>query len=276
VRRETWGCRRGCWGEAVMIRSSGSAQSTGDLFRAAKSGDLGLAREAIRAGADVDYLGCDNTHGWAGYDPIEVAARFGHLEIVRELLKIGVRDQIWGKQAIIRGFPGVVREWLRAVPDAARQVYEDYETPLMTAACCDSTEILKMLIDAGADPNAIDNDGRSALHIAIEMGKTDNAELLWPITSPEVRRCAKNRQPVIVSREPTVSDEADAMLAQFKRLVLSQGGKRTTAGKRKKRKARSKPDTASPSIAPNRSPKRRAPAARSDSEASSARRGRRR
>jgi hypothetical protein len=248
--------------------------STGDLFRAAKSGDLELATEAIRAGADADYLDCDNTYQWAGYDPIQVAARFGHLEIVRALLRVGVRNQIWGKEAIIHVFPKVVREWLRAVPDAARQIYEDYQTPLMTAAACNSAEILKMLIDAGADPNAVDNDGRSALHIAIDMGKTENAEILWPITAPKIRRCAKKQQPVIISREPTVSEEADALLAEFKRMVLSKESKRVNRQTGKKRKVRPATDKAAPSTAPRRSPTRRAPGANC-SKMPSARRERR-
>ncbi len=50
--------------------------------------------------------------------------------------------------------------------------------PLMYAAMFDRTDILQRLLAAGADPQAVDAEGNTALKLAMAMGATEAATLL--------------------------------------------------------------------------------------------------
>ena len=47
----------------------------------------------------------------------------------------------------------------------------------MIAALVTEAPTLRALLEAGASPGAIDNEGRTALEYAVERGKTDKARL---------------------------------------------------------------------------------------------------
>jgi ankyrin repeat protein len=54
----------------------------------------------------------------------------------------------------------------------------DHDTPLIWASETGSVECIKKLLDAGADPNIVENDGWTALHWAARSGHVDAAKLL--------------------------------------------------------------------------------------------------
>ncbi len=52
------------------------------------------------------------------------------------------------------------------------------ETPLMCAARCSTTEMVQLLLEYGADENAVDADGMSALDYAVKYKNTEVISLL--------------------------------------------------------------------------------------------------
>lgn len=52
-------------------------------------------------------------------------------------------------------------------------------TPLHYASAKGSRDIVKLLLDAGADPSIPDNQSRTALHLACQIGNKDIIRLLW-------------------------------------------------------------------------------------------------
>jgi ankyrin repeat protein len=98
---------------------------------------------------------------WAGYSQeapsgttaLHLAARFGATDIVTDLLKnYGIREC--------------------DVRDSHSQ------SPLMWAVVFGNVDMVQMLLDAGADPNSKDKDGRTSLSLAAESGFTAIIEAL--------------------------------------------------------------------------------------------------
>ncbi len=116
---------------------------------------------------------------------------------VREL---GDTAQMFLIHAIEQGRVGAVAALLEAGA-RAHDVEESGGTPLMEAAWHGRPEIARLLLAAGADPDALasqegDRDyddsiaGRCALHFAQLRGHGDLVDLLTPLTRPEVRELA--------------------------------------------------------------------------------------
>ena len=69
-----------------------------------------------------------------------------------------------------------------ALPDAAAAIDLNHpdnngDTPLMGASYCGKPEVVRVLLAAGADKDLRDNDGKTALDIAIERKKDACAAL---------------------------------------------------------------------------------------------------
>ncbi|MEK7389413.1 MAG: ankyrin repeat domain-containing protein [Elusimicrobiota bacterium] len=145
------------------------------LLRAVRKGDLASLNAALASHADLESVGISHDTALAqasycgrgdmvatllnagakaqsanGY-PLHVAARLGHLEVVRAFLDAGVPPDTIG-----RG---------------------DY-TPLMDAADCGQTAVVELLLSRGASALYKDKDGRSALSLAKYHGFEPLAELL--------------------------------------------------------------------------------------------------
>lgn len=79
-----------------------------------------------------------------------------------------------------------VRKLIKSGCDVNVQVEEDY-TPLIAAAIVGSLEIVKLLVELGADVNMITKYGDSPLYCAKSRNFQDIAEYLEPMTSAEIQ-----------------------------------------------------------------------------------------
>ncbi|MCA9203671.1 MAG: ankyrin repeat domain-containing protein [Planctomycetales bacterium] len=111
---------------------------------AVRNGHADAVRELISADAEVNEY-CHYT-----LTPLANAAELGHTDIVRLLLNHG------------------------AVVDMAPDSY----TALMRACVGGKFDSAKILLDAGADPNAVRQDGQRPLHFAAKAGSVECVNLL--------------------------------------------------------------------------------------------------
>lgn len=131
------------------VNARDNIQDSPYLYAAAE-GRLEILRMTLKAGADLRSV---NRYGGVGLIP---AAHHGHPEIVRELLKTDIDiDHInrLGWTALL-------------------------ETIILSDGGATHTEILKLLIDAGANVNLADRDGVTPLAHARQRGYREMIELL--------------------------------------------------------------------------------------------------
>ena len=117
-----------------------------ELFAAAHAGDVGKARDAIDAGANVNFANPYNVTS------LLEATGEGHLEMARFLIEQGAEVNYTGMSE---------------------------GSPLTLAAYSGKLELLQLLLAAGADPNlSLPGGGESALHMAAVTNHTDAVLLL--------------------------------------------------------------------------------------------------
>jgi ankyrin repeat protein len=147
------------------------------LFAALKSGDLKAVRAAVEAGADLRW-----TESWSGRGVVFFA---GSEEVVRYLIGQGfsIEEPIANGEtpmvnAIEHGVTAL--EQLRALIACGANVNATVRgwTLFQRAARCPARDVavLKVLIEAGADPHALTEYGWSAAHLAVDVDMEANCE----------------------------------------------------------------------------------------------------
>jgi len=137
-----------------------------------------IAAALIRAGAEI------NVQDPYGVTPLSFAAMSGSPETIRMLLKSGANvkaKDVDGRTALIETLttennlpPETIEELIQAGSEVNVRIYGGL-TPLMIAAAGNS-RILKALIRAGADLNATDDQGATALRWAKDS--PENSKIL--------------------------------------------------------------------------------------------------
>lgn len=138
------------------------------LFMAAATGDAARARALIESGAALDVVR-------AGCTPCAVALGFGHADILRALLDAGAPVD----GALLHASLGAPVECCAAVAAALSRSELDHLVGGRNALCAAvdalKTEHAIALLRAGADPNALDGDGRAAVHVFAVTAPEDAA-----------------------------------------------------------------------------------------------------
>lgn len=142
-------------------------------------GEIAMARELIRLGANVDQ-----PIGKRGEVILHRAARTGDFGFVALLLELGAKPNpvnAAGKTplhlAAAKGFQYMADELLRGGASVMEQTAQG-DCPLHLAARRGDLSTIKTLMNAGADPTATNNTGYTSLHEAAAAGKTEAVKLL--------------------------------------------------------------------------------------------------
>jgi ankyrin repeat protein len=150
------------------------------LHAAARRGSLSDVDAALSAGVDPNVRTPEE-----GYTPLYVAACFGFLEISRLLLRNGakINARTTGgstalREASIGGATEVVKLLLNHGADTEFGTEGNNDTPLLTAAARSHLPVVIVLLEAGANINAQQNRGWSALYYSLLEKNEEMAALV--------------------------------------------------------------------------------------------------
>lgn len=154
-----------------------------DLSEAAAVGDAARIR-ALRPDR-----GALNAYASDGFFPLGLAAFFKRPEAVKALVDLGADVRLASRPAgftplhsAVADDEGVaVKEIVRMLLDAGADPNAQSEsggTPVHTAAFTGNVDVLKMLLAAGGDPTIADKKGKTALDIARQRDHSEAVRLL--------------------------------------------------------------------------------------------------
>jgi uncharacterized protein len=152
-----------------------SASGNTPLMMAARTGKVDAAKLLLDHGAQVN-----SKESWGGTTALMWAASERHPEVVKLLVERGA--DVNAKSSFVPSASGRGFEGTAPVVAKSNQTPEEFAsgwmTPLMFAAREDDLESARVLIQAGADVNAVGGDGKDALGLALFNGSYDVASLL--------------------------------------------------------------------------------------------------
>jgi uncharacterized protein len=152
-----------------------------NIFEASATGKL---NNIIRALARDPQL--VNAYSEDGFQPLGLAAYFGHLEVVKYLIKAGAPINFSSRNglkatpiqsAAAAGHDTVVQMLLKLGADPNVREGNGY-TPLHAAAQNKDVEMIRTLLYGGADLTLTGNDGKTAIDVAKESGDKETIAVL--------------------------------------------------------------------------------------------------
>jgi len=174
--------------ERDMILSSESRRSVnGELFDAARSGDVQKVKKLIKSKADVNYTESLSLADGVQIDewtPLMMAVVSRNLDVVKQLVSAGawvnyLNSQVFNavKLAVDIDRIDMVKYLVEHGAYINNSNFEGV-TPLMSAAINGNYDITQYLVSLHADLNSRHKDGDTALMFAIARGHSKIAELL--------------------------------------------------------------------------------------------------
>jgi len=167
--------------KGANIKASTKGGATA-MHRAAECGDVEVLKLLVDRGAEV------NGERKGGRAPLASAVVSGHGAAVRYLLSKGAKPHLGDvglSRAVFQGHLEIVKALLEAGAEvkSESQVFPGYgeSEPILVLACFSyntDPQIVKMLLDRGADPTAKSQQGRTPLELARERGYIEVARLL--------------------------------------------------------------------------------------------------
>jgi len=155
-----------------------------DTIQYRENGDIQRVRELLDSGVDPNF------QNRLGTTPLMMASAWGYTEIVRLLLKKGADPNIQSRNMVL---------------------YDFGDTALMYATLEGETETVRLLLENGANPNIINNNGDTALSLALRNGHTDIVELLERhIRSTKIQSRFRGRQTRRKARTQKASQQLKA------------------------------------------------------------------
>lgn len=160
------------------------------LHRAAESGDVDMLKLLLDKGADV------NAQRKSGRVPLASAVVFGHGAAVRYLLSKDAKPNLGDvglNRAVFQGNVEIVKALLEA---GAELKNSGGPEPILVFACFSynaNPQIVKMLLERGADPSAKSQEGKTPLELARERGNEGVVRLL--VNAVEQKQSAEKGKP---------------------------------------------------------------------------------
>lgn len=185
-----------------------------ELWEAARVGNDVKLTELLSSNEIINIDWKNDSDDWSDLStPLHISVGCGHLSCVELLLKAGANrncTSITGYTPLLvasmRNYPAIVSALLAADADADADVQVDIadiygRTPLIVAACRNHTEVVKLLLDGGANRELKDDNGETALDLAMNHKNVNVVTKIMEqqcleLLVPEVVACSGRALPI--------------------------------------------------------------------------------
>lgn len=155
-----------------------SITKDGKLMRAAMDGNYNKVKALLNSGTDP------NCRIDSGLTPIYSAVLSGNIEVVKLLIDHNANPNIRFNennaiiQAVEHQYSDIIKLLIKAGVDLEQGDSVGNYTPLFLATSVQNLEIVKILLEAGANPNAMGNEGEQILAAARISGDKNIIQIL--------------------------------------------------------------------------------------------------
>lgn len=170
----------------MSCNSEREFRETDTLFRAIENADLIAVKKMIEGDTELEQTDA------SGHTPLQLAVILGRLEIAKVLLAAGACSSCLTEHLMTRAIYNHKLEVVSFLIEAGFDVNQKFvenenRTALMEAANLGNIDLVKKLVESGADVNAISCKNHFALMNATSQGHQELYEYLAPLTSPKLR-----------------------------------------------------------------------------------------